>query len=182
MNKADEADFREFVTHRSADLMRRAFILTGGDQHAANDLVQVALAKAAGRWRDLDNQMAFLRTVMYRQQVSWWRRGWTQHETTMQVLPDHVGADDLHATELKLAVRAALFRLTARQRAVLFLRHFEDLPEIEVAAILRCSVGNVRSTNHRALARLREVAPELAELYGGRVGPIEPARFREAVS
>ncbi len=44
------------------------------------------------------------------------------------------------------------------------LRYFEDLPEGEVARILGCSVGTVRSTTHRSLARLRELAPELAAL------------------
>ena len=60
--------------------------------------------------------------------------------------------------------RGALARLTARQRTVLVLRYFEDLPEAEVARILGCSVGTVRSTTHRSLARLRELAPELGML------------------
>lgn len=50
---------------------------------------------------------------------------------------------------------------------MLFLRHFEDLPEAEVAQVLDCGISTVRSTNHRALARLRAVAPELGELHGG---------------
>ncbi len=64
----------------------------------------------------------------------------------------------------QLVIRGALARLTARQRTVLVLRYFEDLPEAEVARILGCSVGTVRSTTHRSLARLRTLAPELAAL------------------
>lgn len=60
-------------------------------------------------------------------------------------------------------MREALGRLTARQRSVLVLRYFEDLPEADVARLLGCSIGTVRSTTHR-LARLRTLAPELAAL------------------
>jgi RNA polymerase sigma factor (sigma-70 family) len=62
-----------------------------------------------------------------------------------------------------MTVRQALARLTPRQRTVLVLRFFEDLPEGEVARLLDCSVGTVRSTTHRSLARLRVLAPELRE-------------------
>ncbi|MEV5504817.1 sigma-70 family RNA polymerase sigma factor, partial [Nonomuraea fuscirosea] len=71
--------------------------------------------------------------------------------------------DPHHQSELRLVLRSALARLTARQRAVLVLRYFEDLPEQEVAQVMGCSVGTVRSTAHRSLARLREIAPELAQ-------------------
>ena len=51
---------------------------------------------------------------------------------------------------------AALARLPPRQRAVLVLRYFEDLSEAQTAAALQCSVGTVKSTASRALARLQE--------------------------
>jgi RNA polymerase sigma factor (sigma-70 family) len=70
--------------------------------------------------------------------------------------------DATAAAELRIVVRQALARLTARQRTVLVLRYFEDLPEGDVARLLGCSVGTVRSTNHRALDRLRRIAPELS--------------------
>ena len=65
-------------------------------------------------------------------------------------------------------MRGALSRLTARQRTVLVLRYFEDLPEADVARLLGCSVGTVRSTTHRSLARLRTLAPELGRPRTGR--------------
>lgn len=61
-------------------------------------------------------------------------------------------------------LRAPLSRLTARQRTVPLLRYFEDLPEADVARLLGCSVGTVRSTTQRSLSRLRALAPELAAL------------------
>jgi RNA polymerase sigma-70 factor (sigma-E family) len=163
VDQVAETEFRDFVTACSPELMRRAFVLVGGDYEAARDLVQAALAKALSRWDSIDQPIAYVRTIMYRQQINWWRRGWGRMELPSAEVPERAGDDTTYSTELKLTVRAALYRLTPRQRAVLFLRYFEDLSEAEAANILGCSVGNIRSTSHRALARLREIAPELAE-------------------
>ncbi|NRQ38955.1 SigE family RNA polymerase sigma factor [Nonomuraea sp. NN258] len=162
MDPADEQRFREFVAARSPALMRLGFLLTGGDQHAAEDLVQSALAKLASRWRRVAAPEAYARQIMYRQQVSWWRVSGRRGEVVQATPPDSAQDDLTHRSELRLLLRDALARLTARQRAVLVLRYFEDLPEREVAEALGCSVGTVRSTAHRSLARLREIAPELA--------------------
>ncbi|MCF6471079.1 SigE family RNA polymerase sigma factor [Nonomuraea sp. MG754425] len=162
MDAADEQRFREFVDARSPALMRLGFLLTGGDQHAAEDLVQTALAKLAARWRRVAAPEAYARQIMYRQQVSWWRTSARRGEVVRESPPEREERDAHHQSELRLVLRSALARLTARQRAVLVLRYFEDLPEQEVARALGCSVGTVRSTAHRSLARLREIAPELA--------------------
>lgn len=163
MDAAAERDFREFVEARSSTLMRMAFLLTGGDQHAAEDLLQTALAKVATRWRSIDNPESYVRQVIYRQQVSWWRLKWHRRETNVAVLPEEIRDDGTAVVDLRMAVRTALSRLTPRQRTVLVLRFFEDLPEAEVARLLDCTVGTVRSTTHRSLARLRTLAPELHE-------------------
>jgi RNA polymerase sigma-70 factor (sigma-E family) len=163
VDAADERRFREFVSARSPALMRLAFLLTGGDQHTAEDLVQTALAKAVVKWQRIDDPEAYIRQIMYRQQISWWRLAWRQRETTMASLPEGATADGTSGAELRLVLRHALARLTPRQRAVLVLRYAEDLPEETVARLLGCSVGTVRSTAHRALARLRVTAPELAD-------------------
>lgn len=164
MDAAQERQFREFVDTRSAALMRLAYLLAGGDQHAAEDLLQAALARTAARWSGIDNPEPYVRRTMYRQQISIWRRTRRRRETQVAAPPDTAGHDAMPAVDLKLTVRGALARLTPRQRAVLVLRFFEDLPEAEVARILGCGVGTVRSTTHRSLARLRELAPELDDL------------------
>jgi RNA polymerase sigma-70 factor (sigma-E family) len=181
MDEADEELFREFVALHSPELMRRAFVLVGGDFDAAKDLVQAALIKLVSRWTSVEDPLAYLRTVIYRQQISWWRRGWSRFEVTSGAVPDRAGGDGTHVTDLRVIVRAAMRRLTPKQRAVLFLRYFEDLPEADVASVLGCSVGTVRSTNHRALARLRAIAPELGELDGDRAARHDTPAMKEAL-
>ncbi|MGR3932737.1 SigE family RNA polymerase sigma factor [Streptomyces sp. BRA346] len=162
MDDEEERSFRAFVAARSPALMRSATLLSGGDTHAAEDLLQTALAKTAGRWKRLESPEAYVRQVLYRQQVSLWRLLRSRRETTVAELPDTPAREDgTGAAELRILVRRALARLTARQRAMLVLRYFEDCPERDVAELLGCSVGTVRSTTHRALARLRTLVPEL---------------------
>ncbi|MFC8093769.1 SigE family RNA polymerase sigma factor [Streptomyces sp. NPDC057301] len=165
MDAEAQESFREFVENRSSALLKTAVLLTGGDRHAGEDLLQNALMKAAGRWHRIDEPEAYVRQVLYRQQISRWRLKWPRRELTVAEPPERGASPDAaSAAELRLLMRGALARLTARQRTVLVLRYFEDLPEAEVARILGCSVGTVRSTTHRSLARLRSLAPELAAL------------------
>ncbi|MGV9499172.1 SigE family RNA polymerase sigma factor [Streptomyces sp. NPDC003642] len=177
MDAEAQESFREFVANRSSALLKTAVLLSGGDRHAGEDLLQNALIKAAGRWHRIEEPEAYVRQVLYRQQVSRWRLKWPRRELSVAEPPEPAaGQDASGAAELRLVMRGALARLTARQRTVLvLLPHFrlrssggtptfEDLPEAEVARILGCSVGTVRSATHRSLARLRALAPELAAL------------------
>ncbi|MET7606908.1 SigE family RNA polymerase sigma factor [Streptomyces avermitilis] len=176
MDAAGQESFREFVANRSSALLKTAVLLSGGDRHAAEDLLQNALIKAADRWSRIDEPEAYVRQVLYRQQVSRWRLKWRCRELSVAEPPEAgTGPDAASAAELRLVMRGALARLTARQRTVLVLRYFEDLPESDVARILGCSVGTVRSTTHRSLARLRTLAPELAAL-GPADAEQEPSR------
>jgi RNA polymerase sigma-70 factor (sigma-E family) len=176
MDAEAQESFREFVENRSSALLKTAVLLTGGDRYAGEDLLQNALMKAAGRWHRVDEPEAYVRQVLYRQQISRWRLKWPRRELTVAEPPERGASPDAASSaELRLLMRGALARLTARQRTVLVLRYFEDLPEADVARILGCSVGTVRSTTHRSLARLRSLAPELAALDPAAVGP-QPSR------
>jgi RNA polymerase sigma-70 factor (sigma-E family) len=155
-----EREFRDFVRAETPALMRAAYLLTG-DSHQAEDLVQSTLAGVALRWRAAsEHPAAYTRKALYHQAVSWWRWRGRRPESLSAVLPEavHDNGDD---SERRLVVRAALGRLTSRQRAVLVLRYFEDLSESDTAAVLGCSVGTVKSQTRHALARLRVLAPEL---------------------
>ncbi|WP_030687177.1 SigE family RNA polymerase sigma factor [Streptomyces sp. NRRL B-1347] len=164
MDAESQERFREFVESRSGALLRTAVLLSGGDRHAAEDLLQNALVKVADRWSRVDEPEAYVRQVLYRQQVGRWRLKWPRREVAVAEPPERPGDGGEGAAELRVVMRGALARLTPRQRTVLVLRYFEDLPEANVARILGCSVGTVRSTTHRSLARLRTLAPELAAL------------------
>ena len=158
MDEHARRQFGAFVADRTPALIRVAYLLCGGDQHAAEDLVQNALVKTATRWSTLrhDDPEGYIRTVMYREQVSRWRRSARGRELLVEP-PRQVLADQSGHVDLRLAIRAHLLRLPPAQRAVLVLRFFEDLTETQAAQVLGCSVGTVRSRTHRAVSRLREL-------------------------
>jgi RNA polymerase sigma-70 factor (sigma-E family) len=158
-----EDKFREFVAARSMALIRTAYVLTGDQQHA-EDLVQTALTKLAARWHKVTDPEAYTRRILYHEQVSWWRRK-RVGEHAVPDPPDRGLADGSGEVIDRLDVRRALFRLAPRQRAVLVLRFYEDMSERQIAELLGCGVGTVRSQTSRGLARLRQLAPELSDSF-----------------
>jgi RNA polymerase sigma-70 factor (sigma-E family) len=155
--------YAEFVRDQAPSLARAAFLLTG-DRYLAEDLLQVALAKAALRWRGIEsNPAAYVRRILYTERVGWWRRRRVA-ETLSGEVPQAAAVYDPDAVERRLLLRQALARLTAGQRAVLILRFYEDLTERATAEVLGVAVGTVKSQTRHALARLRALAPELADL------------------
>ena len=157
--------FAQFVEARERALQRTAWLLTG-DWALAEDLVQTALARAWPRWeriRRRDNPEIYVRRVMVNTWATWRRRRW-RDELASAAVPDTPAAGDMAAeVAMRAAVRGALGSLTGRQRAVLVLRVYDDLSEAQVAQVLDCAVGTVKSTMARAVAKLRE-DPRLAEL------------------
>jgi DNA-directed RNA polymerase specialized sigma24 family protein len=81
-------DFGEFVAVRSAELLRLAYLLTG-DHDAGEDLLQSALTKAAAHWGRIHGAPeGYVRRIMYREQVSWWRRRARRLEIAMADVPE----------------------------------------------------------------------------------------------
>lgn len=160
--RSDEAAFREFVASRTPALSRTAYLLTG-DHHLAEDLLQTAFLQAARHWERIHTAPeAYVRRILVTQNISWWRR----RRFTETALGAYDVPTAAAAPELRLTLEQALALLTAKQRTVLVLRYFEDLTQEQAAAELGVSVGTVKSTTREALARLRKLAPELAELIG----------------
>jgi RNA polymerase sigma-70 factor (sigma-E family) len=144
-------------------LLRLAHVLTG-DRHAGEDLRQSALAKAAPHWGRIHGAPeGYVRRIMYREQVSWWRRRARRPEIAMADVPELPARDEVAGVEARLALRDALLALPPGKRVMLVLRYLEDLPEAQVADILGCSVGTVRSQTHKAIAQLRSVLPSLGQ-------------------
>jgi RNA polymerase sigma-70 factor (ECF subfamily) len=153
---AQEQEFREFVTARQTALLRTAFLLTGS-LPSAEDLLQTALTKTYLAWpRIKDKSLAerYVRTTMSRTWVSWWRRR-SHTERVSETLPD-VAFHDAPGED-RDEVWQALATLSVRQRAVLVLRFYEDLSEAEIADVLGCSPGAVKSHASRGLKALRAV-------------------------
>ena len=153
----DRQDFDSFVRARSRPLLQAAWLLTG-DWQLAEDLLQTSLVKVYlswGRIRRDGNAEAYARRVLVTTYVTGRRRRW-RGELPTATLPDHAAPRDEYAgADLRDAVVAALHRLPRRQRAVVVLRYYCDLPEREVAEALGCSEGTVKSQAAKGLAALR---------------------------
>jgi RNA polymerase sigma-70 factor (sigma-E family) len=169
VEERERREFAEFVAARSGALIRLAYVLTA-DQHAAEDLLQTALTRAAARWGRIHTAPeAYVRQILFREQVSWWRRRARRREITMADPPEQA-AIPVASAETRLDLQEALRALPAGKRAVLVLRYLEDLPEAQVADILGCSVGTVRSQAHKAITQLRSALTS-ADLGSIEVGP-----------
>jgi RNA polymerase sigma-70 factor (sigma-E family) len=154
------ADFDSFVAQSTDALLRTAYLIVG-DLPEAEDLVQDTLLKVAGRWsrvRRMEHPVAYARRILVNLALGGAaRRGRRRRELTGEALPDHgnePGESDAIDTQDQLM--RALAALPPRQRTVLVLRYFLDLPEAEVAAAMKCSLGTVKSTASRGLARLEQ--------------------------
>ena len=162
-----------YVRARGAALFRVAYLLCG-DHHLAEDLVQSALLRTAGHWRQLvasGDPDAYVRRVLYHQHVSSSRQPATPGAGSTVDAPPPPSADRSDEVIVALAVRQALARLGPRQRAVLVLRYFEDLSESRTAEVLGIGLGTVKSQTRDGLARLRALAPELARELDPEVSP-----------
>src|SRR5690606_4358969 len=161
-----------YVVARQTALLRSAVLVTG-DPHTAQDVLQEALIKLAGRWDRVgpDNPDAYVRRVMYRDNISRWRRHRREvlvHEVADDARP--VGgsaAVDPAERVTGIDVRRALLQLTDKQRVVLVLRYYDDLSETQIAQALGVSNGTVKSQAHAALRRLRQLLPQAAEALVG---------------
>ncbi|MFD3405079.1 SigE family RNA polymerase sigma factor [Kribbella sp. NPDC058693] len=154
--------FDELVQSSQQRLLRLGLMLTGS-VHTGEDLVQTVLARAHRRWEQisaLEHPEAYLRTMVVNEFLSW-RRLLKNNEVPLAEPIEQPTSEDLSARQ---AQRDATWRLLAglprKQRAVLVLRYYEDLPDAEIAEVLGITPGTVRSNAARALATLRDRLPE----------------------
>ena len=151
--------YEEFADSRLTALLRYAVVLTG-DPHLAQDLVQETMVRVQLNWRRVARTQSperYVRRMLTNQFVDWRRGSWFK-----RVLPRAEPYDDIAGSadhEGTIADRDQMWswlaRLPRRQRAALVLRYYEDLPDAEIADVLGCAVGTVRSAISRALATLR---------------------------
>lgn len=147
--------FNEYVVARERSLLRLAYLLAH-DRQLAEGLVETALTKAWFVWRKIEGDPdPYVRRILVNTFTSARRRRWNLEKPTDR-LPERPAADDASSPDLQRALAA----LPARQRAVIVLRFYEDLTEVETARVLEVSVGTVKSQAAKALAKLR-VDPRL---------------------
>jgi RNA polymerase sigma-70 factor (sigma-E family) len=145
-----------FVAERGDRLLRTAALLAGS-RADGEDLLQSALERLLRHWRRIDGDPEnYVRRTLYNLAADGWRRQrvWQRKVALFEPAPP---VDPVTVVDLRDAVVRVLARLPPRQRAVLVLRYFEQLSEAETAEALGCSVGTVKSTTARGLARLREM-------------------------
>ena len=134
----------------------RLCVLLSRDRHVAEDIVQDVFVKVAPRLDKIpaEHMAAYLRKVavnLWRNRLrSLIRERRARDRSGIDPVMEPIGRED------RAALRSAVLRLPKRQRACLILRYYEDLPEREVASLLGCSIGTVKSQTSRALARLRK--------------------------
>ena len=154
----DDSDFVEYVRTRRPMLLGYAYAITGNASDA-EDLVQTGLAKTYLAWGRIKEKGAvdtYVRQVLSNTRISWWRRRRGIRECPLDHLPDRAASRDAFAEhDLRDVLWTALSRLSKQQRAIVVLRYYSSLSEKETAATLGVSTGTVKSTMHRALAKLR---------------------------
>jgi RNA polymerase sigma-70 factor (sigma-E family) len=160
--------FAEYVAHRHLPLCRMAYLLAR-DWGTAEDLVQTALAKAWVAWRRIEgNPDPYVYRIIVNTHASWWRRRW-RGEIPAETVPDTADPRDPAAeVDAQTAMWTAIGTLSARQRAVVVLHYFEGRTLTQVADIVGCSLGTVKTQLSRALTRLR-VDPDMQTMNLERV-------------
>jgi RNA polymerase sigma-70 factor (sigma-E family) len=152
---ASDKEFEEFVTGALPRLLRFAHVLTGNPA-AAEDLVQTALGRSWRAWRlgRIDDPQAFVRKVMINSYASWYRRHGGRETVVANPPETLIAEDEVRRIDDRDAMFRALLTLPPRQRAVIVLRYYEELSELEIAAVMAISPGTVKSQAARALRHL----------------------------
>ena len=159
-NRQKEADFAAFYAEHY-DSVRRSLTVVAGDVEAGREAAQTAFAKAFGSW----TRVALMGKPS----------GWVYVVGTREALKQARGRQRLHQLQgasrdssgsdgdvvLALDARRAVMALPPRQKAVVILRFWADLPVRDIARALRCRPGTVKSTLHAALSSL-EASPSIA--------------------
>lgn len=154
MTAAEE--FIEFATGASPRLRRTAFLLCG-NWHTAEDLTQTTLAKVYVSWWRISHYDAVYayanRTLVNTYLAD--RRSKRARELLAGWLPER--PTEPQTPELRIVIVDALATLPPKARVVVVMRYLADLSVDQVAELLGCSPGNVKSQSSRALVKLRVV-------------------------
>ncbi|BEP11693.1 SigE family RNA polymerase sigma factor [Acidothermaceae bacterium B102] len=154
-SSAGDPSFDDFVSARSASLLRSAYVLTGG-QHSAEDLVQTTLLRCLPRWGQISDHERYVRRTLLTTYLGWRRRRQWSAESPTGSIAEPPDAHDAYAQiDQRNDLLSALKQLAPRQRAIVAMRYLEDWDDAEIAATLGIAQSTVRSQAMRALETLR---------------------------
>ncbi len=156
--RSTDAEFADFFAASWPRLFRTTYAITG-DRGATEDALQSAYAKAYASWRRVraaDHPEAYVRRMAVNEVLSARRRSWWRAERPHAAPPEPAPQPSPEAVAGdRDEVWRAVSALPPRQRAVIVLRYYEELSEAEIAEVLGCSRGTVKSQASDALANLR---------------------------
>ncbi|GAA2329266.1 SigE family RNA polymerase sigma factor [Dactylosporangium salmoneum] len=161
MGDTADSEYVEYVTARLPALHRLAFVLSG-DSHRADDIVQQTITNLYVKWsrvRTVDHLDRYVRSMLVNAFLDEKRLAWARVRLFAEP-PDAVAPDGGDEAEDRTLLRTALTQVPRRQRAVLVLRFYYDLPIDEVAKVLGVSSGTVKSQTSHGLAALRRLLGE----------------------
>lgn len=160
MKSVRDDEFRAYVLARRAELLRTATLLTAGDQHLAEDVVQSTLTRLYLSWplfQRASNPDGYVRRALANALMDEHRRPWRRRERTSSEVPERASGAPAAGSPRIDALHEALRNLPPRMRAALVYRYFHDMSVADTADALNCSQGTVKSQTARALDQLREV-------------------------
>lgn len=155
---SDRESLEGLLAAHAPRLMSLAYVLTS-NRAAAEDLLQDTLERACRRWRSIKAETAepYLRRIMVNRAADT-RRWKFRRPEVPDGIPEKPGCDPYRDADARDALVRAVRQLPPRQRAVIALRYWADLPEASIATELSVSVRTVKSQLHKALAQLRNAA------------------------
>lgn len=164
MARRDSGDFLDFAAAAGPRMRRTAFLLCG-DWDRAGDIVQEALIRLYIVWPRLEpgpGMTSYARRTVLNVNAEWARRRSNQ-EIVSEVVPQQIVQDTAAGVTERLVLMQALASLPPRQRACVVLRYYEDLSVAEVARLLGCREGTVKSQTARGLLALRSAYQRAGE-------------------
>ena len=145
------AEVTSLFQAKRIQLVRLAHLMTGSNA-VAEEIVQEAFLRLRRRKEGVSDLGGYVYVTVVNLARGHLRRRAIEDRHVRTAGPDRTVTGDPELDETWAAMR----RLPAGQRAALVLRFYEDLPESEIARLLGCRVGTVKSRLHRGLGRLRK--------------------------
>lgn len=160
----DQSDFDCLIEHYPR-IRRAALVLSNGDTWDADDLAQETMLQAARGWRRFagDSQVhTWLYSILLNQhrrrlrsRGRWWR-SWMEWFDRQPHSADETPDGLLEREEWRKSIWSAVAELPQAQMQAVLLRYAENLSYEQIADVMHCPVGTVKSRLHHGLAALEK--------------------------